>query len=108
MSEKLQQLQILEQNLQSFLMQKQQFQQQLIETESALSEIKDAEQSYKILGNVMVSANKDELTKELTSKKEETELRIKTLEKQEERLKEKAESLRKEAMEEIEEKNGKN
>jgi len=108
MSEKLQQLQILEQNMQSFLMQKQQFQQQLIETESALGELENSEQSYKILGNVMISANKEELKKELTSKKEETELRIKTLEKQEERLKERAESLRKEAMEELEGKNGKN
>ncbi len=106
MSEKMQQLQILEQNLQQFLMQKQQFQQQMIEIESALNELQNSKESFKIIGNVMLSANKEDLTKELTTKKEELDLRIKTLEKQEDRLKEKSQSLRDEVMKEME-KNGK-
>lgn len=102
--EKIEQLQMIEQNVQSFLMQKQQFQQQLIEIESAASEMVKSKQVYKVMGNVMISADKEELSKELSAKKEELELRIKTLEKQEERLKEKAKSLRDEVMKDMDRK----
>ncbi len=99
-TEKMQQMQLIEQNLQQFLMQKQQFQQSMIETESALNELSNAKESYKILGGVMLSTNKEELQKELTMKKEEINLRIKTIETQEKKLKEKADELRKEFMKE--------
>lgn len=98
---KIQQLQLLEQNLQAFLMQKQNFQTQLAETESALKELKDAKQAYKIVGNIMISSKKEELQEYLKDKKEKTELRLKTLEKQEERIKERAQSLQKEVLSKI-------
>jgi prefoldin beta subunit len=100
-SEKIQQLQLMEQNSQAFMMQKQQFQQQLVEIESAISELAKSKQSYKIIGSVMISADPKDLAKELIAKKEETELRIKTIESQEEKLKEKAKLLRDEVMKEI-------
>lgn len=81
-------------------MQKQQFQQAVIETESALKELESAKESYKILGGVMLSASKEDLKKELSTKKAELDLRIKTLETQEKKLKEKAEEIRKDLMEE--------
>lgn len=95
---------MIEQNMQQTLSQKQQFQMQLMEIDSALKEIKDTEKAYKIVGNIMVSSSKEDLEKDLTSKKEMTEIRVKTFEKQENSLKEKAEGLRKEVMTEMEKK----
>jgi len=96
--QKISQLQILEQNLQNFLMQKQQFQSQLIEIDSAINELVDAKKSYKIIGNIMVDANKEVLSEDLKKKKKIVELRIKSLEKEEESIKEKAKRLQNEVI----------
>jgi len=96
---KIEQLQLYEQNLQNFLAQRQQFQIHLIEIESALRELESTDKAYKLVGNIMVSSKKEDLKKELSSRKETTELRIKTLEKQESQIKEKASKLRTEVME---------
>lgn len=100
--QKIGQLQLYEQSLQNFLMQKQQFQLQLIEIESALKELESSEQAYKIIGNIMVSSKKDELKKDLISKKEIAELRISALERQETQIKEKATKLQSEVMKNLE------
>jgi len=100
--EKIQQIQIMEQSMQQFVGQKQQFQQQSMETGNALSSIEKAKESYKILGNVMVSATKAELKKELTEQKKQLDLRIETLEKQEEKLKSRMKSLQEEIMKDME------
>lgn len=91
-------LHTMEQHLQTILMQKQQFQTQLFEMENALKELETTETAYKIVGNIMVGANKKNLTEELSQKKELVEMRIKNLDKQEKQLKEKAESLQKEVL----------
>ena len=104
LQEKIGKLQMFEQNMQNFLMQKQQFQGQLLEIDSAIKELKDAKVAYKIVGNIMVNSNKDELEKDLKEKKERIELRIKTLEKQEAQIKEKASSIQAEVMKEMENK----
>jgi prefoldin beta subunit len=96
--EKLVQLQLLEQNMQTFLMQKQQFQVQLSEVESALENIKGSSKTYKIIANIMVDSDKSVLEKDLQQKKEVLELRIKSLEKQEEKIREKSEKLQKEVL----------
>ncbi|MBW2977364.1 prefoldin subunit beta [Candidatus Woesearchaeota archaeon] len=98
---KLGQLQMIEQNLQGMLVQKQQFQTQLIEIESALKELETAKESYKIIGNIMVSSNKEDLKKDLQGKKERAELRIKTVEKQEKSLREKAGGMQSEIVKEL-------
>jgi prefoldin beta subunit len=92
--QKINELQQIEQNMQQYNLQKQQFQSQLIEVESALSELAGATQSYRIVGNIMVNTPRESLEKELSGKKEIVELRIRTVEKQEERLKTKAKELR--------------
>lgn len=92
--EKIQQLQALEQNMQNFLMQRQQFQMQLVEVDSALDEIKNKDSVYRIIGNIMVSSNKEDVKNELEEKKKLLEIRVSNLEKQEQRLKEKANKLR--------------
>lgn len=101
--QKIGQLQRIEQSMQNILMQKQQFQAQLMEIDSAINELKGSDESYKIVGNIMVKANKDDLSKDLKQKKELVELRIKTIEKQEKDTREKATSIQSEVMKELEE-----
>ena len=99
---KIQELQLLEQSLQNLLLQKQNFQTKLIENENASEELKDLKgESYKIIGAIMVLKNNSELRKELNSEKEILELRIKNIEKQENRIKEKMEELQKEVMKKL-------
>ena len=99
--QKIGQLQMFEQSLQSFLGQKQQFQVQLVEIESALSELDATDKAYKIVGNIMVEAEKNELKAELQSKKEMLELRIKTMEKQESQVRDRASKLQSEILKKI-------
>ena len=96
--EKIAKLQGLEQNLQNFLMQRQQFQTQLMEIDSALDEIEKTDNAYKIVGNIMVKTGKEDLKKDLIQKKELMEIRITSLEKQESQLQEKAQELKDEVM----------
>ena len=96
--EKIAQLQLLEQNMQNFTMQKQQFQMQLNEIASALENLKDSEKSYKIVANILINAKKEDLESELKQKKEMLELRIKKLEKQEEEIREKSQKIQKEVL----------
>ena len=98
---KLNQLQLVEQSMQNLLMQKQQFQLQQIEIESALKELENVDEAYKIVGNIMVLSKKADLKDDLSSKKEVVELRIKNMEKQEARLREKATKLQDEVMKEM-------
>ncbi len=99
--EKIGRMQLLEQNMQNTMMQKQQFQSQLIEVTSALEELETTDEAYKIVGNIMVLSKKDGLKKDLESKKEMVELRIKSIEKQESELKEKAKGLQEEVLKEM-------
>ena len=99
--QKISQLQMFEQSLQGFLGQKQQFQMQLVEVESALSELENTEKAYKIVGNIMVETDKKELQADLNSKKEVLELRLKTMEKQETQVREKASKLQSEILKKI-------
>ncbi len=96
--QRIKELQLIEQNAQQYLMQRQQFQAQLTEIDSAIEEMKDSEESYRIIGNIMVKTPKEKLKKDLAEKKEMFELRIKTLEKQEKKLKEKAKEIQAEVL----------
>ncbi len=97
---KLEELQLIEHNLQQLAVQKQLFQLEIKETLDALEEVKKSKQGdvFKVVGSVMVKANKEQLEKELKEKHELLELRIKSIEKQEEVLKEKALKLREEIL----------
>jgi|SRR3989344_7356283 len=96
---KVQELQLIEQNLSNLLLQKQTFQSRLLENENALSEIENTKkQSYKIVGNLLVAMDKDKLKKDLQSEKEIFELRIKNIEKQENKLKDRAKELQEEVL----------
>ncbi len=99
--ENISKLQLIEQNIQTLLMQKQQFQAQLFEVESALKEIEKTDEAFKIVGNVMIKTDKAALKNELNQKKELIDLRFKNIDKQEKQLKDKAEALQKDVMSKI-------
>ncbi len=101
--EKITQLQMMEQALQNSVLQKQQFNAQLLEIDSALKELGATEKAYKIVGNIMINAEKQDLEKDLNKKKETIELRVQTLEKQEQRFQEKAKAMQEEVMKTIKE-----
>ena len=66
---KIQEMQILEQNLQSLLLQKQAFQMELSETQSALKEIENSgEEVFKIIGQLMIKTDKSKIKQELLNK----------------------------------------
>lgn len=98
MSDDMNKLQLLEQNLQNYLNQRQQYQSQLVEIDSALGELSKTDSSYRIIGNIMVKRDPKELEKDLSEKKEKVELKIKSLEKQEGQLREKAKELQQKIM----------
>jgi prefoldin beta subunit len=100
--QKIQEIQILEQNLQNLILQKQAFQIELNETENALSEIsKSKDDIFKLVSNIMIKTDKEKLEKELKQKKELLSLRLTSIEKQETKLSEQVENLRKEIMKEL-------
>jgi prefoldin beta subunit len=92
------QLQNLQQNLQNILIQKQQMEAQMMELDSALIELKDTPQAYKIVGKLMIASSKDDLKKDLEEKKEVLTIRITSMEKQEKNLQENFEKTQKEVM----------
>ncbi len=105
--EKIAQLQLMEQNMQNIIIQKQVFQTQMFEIDNALKELeKTKEETYKIVGPIMVATNKKDLTEDLKSKKEIIELRIKNLEKQEKKIKEEATQIQSEVMKKLKQKGG--
>lgn len=102
--ENIQQVQMLEQSLQSYQNQRQNIQVQLIEIESALTELDKTEKAYNIIGNIMVLSDSDDLKKQLTEKKEATEIRIKSIEKQEKQIKEKINTLQQDILQSMKQK----
>lgn len=103
--EKIQELQILEQNLQNLLMQKQAFQLELSETENALQEVsKTKDEVYKIAGQIMLRASKEDVEKDLKEKTQILNLRLNSIEKQESLFREKLEKIRKELTKTLEKK----
>ncbi len=96
--EKIGKLQLFEQNLQQLNLQRQQFQAQLIELDSALKELALTKKAYKIIGGIMVASDKEGLEKELKDKKEMFGIRINSIEKQELQLRNRAQTLRDEVV----------
>lgn len=102
MSEKIKQLQLIEQNVQQILQQKQELQTEQLEVNSALEELKGSQDSYKIIGNFMIKQSNERIEKELKSRREIVGLKLKALDEQEEKLREKAKTLRKDVVKDME------
>src|SRR3989338_6650587 len=93
----IQELQSLEQTIQNLFLQKQAFQIELSETSNALEELKKTkDDAFKIVGQIMVKTDKAELEKELDDKKKLLNLRLNSIQKQEDLISEKIEKLKEE------------
>jgi prefoldin beta subunit len=103
-NDKINQLSSFEQSLSQLLTQRQNFFAQLTEVDSAISESEKSNQVYKIVGNIMVLSNKEDTINDLSSKKKMLEMRISAIEKQEKTIKERAEALQKDILEDMKKK----
>lgn len=100
-STKINQLQLLQQNLQNIAAQKQQYESQLVEIESALTELSTTEKAYKIVGKLMLAGSREKLTRELSEKKEVVELRLRHFTKQEDKIKQSLEEAQQQVLAEM-------
>jgi prefoldin beta subunit len=84
-----------QQQLQSVLIQKESLKLQMFDIERALEELGKTKQSnaYKITGQLMVSKPVEEIKNELNQVKEDIDVRVKSLERTEERLNKKLKDL---------------
>jgi len=90
LKEQLSRLQQLQQNLQAIMMQKQQVEIEIVETDRALEELKkigSQDPVYKSAGPILIKSQKEDLIKELGEKKELSNTRVMVLAKQETRVK---------------------
>jgi len=91
LKEQISRLQQLQQNMQAIMMQKQQIELEIVETERALEELSKTTTSdsiYKAAGPLLIKSEKDVIEKDLTEKKELANTRVMVLGKQELRVKE--------------------
>lgn len=84
-------MQTYQQQMQAVLLQTESLNLQNIEIERALEEMKKSKEKevFKAVGPILIKADKTEVEKEFNEKKELINVRLKSLKKQEERLKEK-------------------
>jgi prefoldin beta subunit len=88
----------------ALILRKQQFEMEAKEVEKALQESKNLADDaviYKSVGILLFRSDKAKIVAELTEKKEELDIRVKTIERQEQRLKQQLEDLRKLIMEQV-------
>lgn len=98
MSEDIQQLSMIEQHLNSIISQKQQYNKQILEIESALSELDLVDEAYQIVGSVMIKKKSSDIKVNLNEQKELIKVRLQTLEKQEKSYQEQAKKLQDKVM----------
>ncbi len=82
------QFQVLQQQLQEILVQKENGKLQKLEFEKALEELNKAgsKEVYKIAGPIMIKRNSDEIKKEIQEKLDDIEIRLKTLNSTEDKI----------------------
>ncbi|MDY6930372.1 MAG: prefoldin subunit beta [Halobacteriota archaeon] len=98
------QLQQVQQQAQALSAQKSQMEMALREVEMALEEIGKLDESsvmYRNIGELFVKSDKENVSTELSDKKETFELRLKTLERQEERIQKRFQQLQQQIREAI-------
>lgn len=95
--QQIRQLQQFEVQLQNILTQKQQLQLELGDIETALKylqEAKDDVKLFKSVGSLLIEGTKEKVMNELKEKRDLIDLRLKTLQKQEEKIRSRIEELR--------------
>lgn len=99
---KINQLSVYEQNAQYTANQRQRFQAQLLEIDSALNEIGDSKDAFQIIGNIMVKLPAEKVKKDLKEKQERINIRVESIKKQEDTLRKKQAQLQEIVMKELE------
>ncbi len=90
------QLQNLQRQLQMVSSQRQRFDMEVIQTDSALAELEKVDgKAYKAIGTLLIESKAIDLKKELNDRRKEVIARVDTLKKQEEKLKLRADELQK-------------
>ena len=97
-------LQLLQQNLQNILLQKQQIESSLLELNSACEEVAKTDKAYKIVGKIMLAASPTDILSDLQQKKETAEIRLKSFLRQEENIKKTMQSIQQDAVKELQDK----
>ena len=93
----IQEIQILEQTLHNLSFQKQAFQLELSETIESLNSLQSSgDEVFKIIGQLMIKTEKKKIQEELANKQKFLELRMKSIEKEEDSLAKRVVSLREE------------
>ncbi len=95
--EQAEELQQVQQQVQSLAQQKQQLEMNKQETKRALEELDDVEEDtsiYKSVGGIMVKTDVDDAEEELQDKQDTLSLKLKQIEQQEEKAKERLQKLR--------------
>ncbi len=88
-------LQILEQQLQSILIEKQSMEAEINEIDNAVLELgKTQDEVYKVLGGIMMRADKNNLVKELDEKKKLISARVKSIERHEDAVSKRVDEMR--------------
>ncbi|MBT3940722.1 hypothetical protein HOD83_00785 [Candidatus Woesearchaeota archaeon] len=94
MREQIMQMQLLQQRIQVFAAQKQQLQVQQIEIDNALKEVTKTKKAvYSVVGEIMVEHSAADIKKQLQKSRKELDIKIKSIERQENKTKESAEEL---------------
>jgi prefoldin beta subunit len=96
--ESINELRFVQRQLSSIHDQIQQFKRQLLEVDSALSELSDDSSAYEIVGTVMIKKSGSELIKSLEEKKSFALARKESFEKQELEIRKKVEDMQKELL----------
>lgn len=96
----LEQAQLFQQQMQGIAAQREALNMQLIEINKSMEELEKTKEKeiYKISGPILIKQGTEEVKKDLDEKKQLIGLRIKTLEKSEQKLAEKLEELREKAI----------
>lgn len=102
---RIEELQVFEQNFQNILLQKQSFQIELNEVNNASEELKKSgDEVYKVISGIMIKSDKKNLLDELAEKKKLLEMRISSVEKQEKLVENRIKNLKKEISDAVSEK----
>ncbi len=99
--DKLQELAGFEATLNKVISQKFSCQNELLEVESALEELKSSDDNYKIVGNILIKTDKKRLESDLVDTKKILSQRFSHLEKEQSKLEVKAERLQSNLMKEL-------
>ena len=94
------QYQQTQQQLQTIMMQKEQYRMQLAEIEKALEDLKNtkSEEVFKVSGTILIKSDKKTVMSDLEEQKETSDIRMKTYDKQENMIRDKLMDIQKKLM----------